>query len=114
MRTGVAGGSDLVDANQERVVVAVGADFFDVLEVAGCRAFIPEFVTRTGEKPSRVRVERFLIAFGVHIGKHEDVASRVFHDNRGDEAFGKIECHGRIATPFSCKICLTSGIVISP
>lgn len=114
MRAGVAGGSDLVDADQECVVVAVGADFFDVLEMARRRAFIPEFVTGTGEKPSRVCIERFLVTFVVHIGEHEDVTCRVFHDNRGDEAFGKIECHGRIATPFSCKICLTSGIVISP
>lgn len=45
MRASMAGGSDLVDADQERVVVAVGADFFDVLEMARCRAFIPEFVT---------------------------------------------------------------------
>jgi hypothetical protein len=41
---GVAGGSDLLDLNQQRVAVAVNGSAFDILHVAGSITFAPVFL----------------------------------------------------------------------
>src|SRR5688500_5948056 len=45
---GVAGsGTDLFDIDDERVLITIGADFDDFLDVAGSFALVPEFFAGT-------------------------------------------------------------------
>src|SRR5690606_27564195 len=46
---GVTGsGPDLLDVDDQRVLIAIGADFDDFLDVAGGFSLVPQFLTRTG------------------------------------------------------------------
>lgn len=70
----MAGWADLVYTDEQGVIIAVGPDLFYFLGVAACCAFVPKFVSGARKEPRVASFERFLIAFFIHIGEHENFA----------------------------------------
>jgi len=88
----MAGGTRRLDANQEAVRVAIGADFDHALNVARCGAFVPQFAAAARPEPGFAAFEGQAQRFGVHVRQHQDfIRISILHDG-GDEAVGsKVE-----------------------
>src|SRR3990172_5176287 len=110
---GVAGGTELVDANEQHVCVAVGPDLLDVLDVAGGLPLAPPLLP--GAAPEHRSPQRL----PVHPGQHEDLAVLGVLDDRGDQApvvereLVLVHRHVLTGMPSSCRCRLISEIVSS-
>jgi hypothetical protein len=72
---GVAGGAaDLLDLQQEDVLVAIGADLADLLDVAALLALAPQAPPAARPVVRQARLQRQPQGIGVHPGDHEDLA----------------------------------------
>ena len=78
---GVAGRARRLDADEERVVVAVDDDAADVEEVAGSGAFVPELAAAAAVEPDLSRFQGPLQSFFVHVGEHKDFVRVVVLDD---------------------------------
>ena len=86
---GVAGsGAFLIDAEDESVLVAIGEDFDDFLDVAAFFAFVPEPLAAAAEVDGFAEGEGEAEGFLVHEGDHEDGAGDGVDGDGGDEAIG--------------------------
>ena len=95
---GVAGtGAFLIDAEDERVLVAIGEDFDDFLDVAAFFAFVPEPLAAAAEVDGFAEGEGEAEGFLVHEGDHEDGAGDGVDGDGGDEAIG-VEFRGEGGT----------------
>ena len=83
---GVAGdAAGLVDLQQDRVVVAVKADFQHFLGVAGFLALVPQLAPRTRPIHGFASFHRQLQRFAIHPGEHQHIAARrILGDDRGE------------------------------
>jgi len=92
----VAGsGAFLIDAEDERVLVAIGEDFDDFLDVAAFFAFVPEPLAAAAEVDGFAEGEGEAEGFLVHEGDHEDGAGDGVDGDGGDEAIGvEFRCEG--------------------
>lgn len=68
----MAGGTSLFDDKFDRVLIAVGADFDDLLNVAGGLALAPERAARTRPVPRLACVYGLRERVLVHIGEHQE------------------------------------------
>jgi hypothetical protein len=84
----VAGGYVLLDADEEDVHVAIGEDFFYVLEVFAGFAFEGESAAAAAIGVDLAGLEGFFEGVSVHVGLHEDLAVGDVLDDQGDQAGG--------------------------
>ena len=97
---GVAGTvAFLIDAEDEGVLVAIGEDFDDFLDVAAFFAFVPEPLAAAAEVDGFAEGEGEAERFLVHEGDHEDGAGDGVDGDGGDEAIG-VEFRGEGGTGF--------------
>ena len=88
-------GAFLIDAEDERVLVAIGEDFDDFLDVAAFFAFVPEPLAAAAEVDGFAEGEGEAEGFLVHEGDHEDGAGDGVDGDGGDEAIGvEFRCEG--------------------
>ena len=86
---GVAGaGAFLVNVEDDRVLVAVGADFADGLGVSGGGAFVPDFLAAPRVVNGLADFEGHAEGFGIHPGEHEGFLGLSIDGHGGEEAVG--------------------------
>ena len=86
--TGVAGGAGRVDAEEDRVAVAVVADLDDRHRVPRRRSLVPVLLARAAPEPRLARLAGPAKRLLVHPGEHQHAAARrVLHD-RGVSSAG--------------------------
>lgn len=79
----VAGsGSDLFDIQDEGILVAVGADFVDFLDVAGGGSFVPDFLSAARKIDSFPELKGHFEGLSIHVGEHQGLFA------------GSVDCHG--------------------
>lgn len=78
--------ADLIDVEDEGILVAVGADFANFLDVSGGGAFVPDFLAGAGPVDGFAFFESELEGSGVHVGEHERLARFGVDGESGDEA----------------------------
>jgi len=83
---GVTRAARLLDEVQQRVGIAVDADFSDLLGVAAGRALLPEFIAAAGVVMRATRLQRLFESFGGDVGEHEYVLRVGILGDRRDEA----------------------------
>ena len=111
---GVAGGTDLIDLNQQCIAVAVQGHTLDVLHMAGGVALAPVFLTGTGPEGHAPGGERAAQSLIVHVADHQHLVGVVLLHDCGDQTFGIApEARGDAGVEFSgivvysvCHICL--------
>ena len=98
-------GTDWIDADEQRIGVAVDTDVADFQDVAAGRAFLPEAIAGAGEEDDFARTLCFGESDVVHEAEHEDVAGRGVLDNGGDESvrLREVELH-HVPLQLSCPI----------
>ena len=102
---GVAGGSGLVDDQEQAVAVAVDAELEEPLALAGGRALAPQLAPRARPVGDLAGPQRFGEALGVHPREHQHRARAGLGDRR-DQAI-RVEPEGRaveagiVRPPFS-------------
>jgi hypothetical protein len=77
--------ADLLDPDQERIGIAVEADFPDVLHVATLLAFPPQPLPAAAVVADAARAQCFFVGIAVHVGEHQHIAGCVILGNDGDE-----------------------------
>jgi len=93
---GVAGAcADLAHNEDERVLIAIGADFDNFLDVARSFAFVPDFGAGAGPINGLTEFEGEFKRFGVHVGEHERFSGVGIHGHGGDKA---------VAVEFRCEV----------
>lgn len=88
-RACVAGRAVGDDADEQRVVIAVGGHRHDVEPVAAGLALGPQALARTAVKGDAAFGEALFIGFAVHVAQHEDLEGAVVLDDGGDEPAGE-------------------------
>jgi hypothetical protein len=98
-------GTDWIDADEQRIGVAVDTDVADFQDVAAGRAFLPEAIAGAGEEDDFARTLCFGESDVVHEAEHEDVAGRGVLDNGGEESvrLREVELH-HVPLQLSCPI----------
>ena len=91
----MAGHPRLMHDDQQRVAIAIVADFLDTLDIARCLALTPELLTTAAPEPGEARLERLFERFLVHIGQHEDLTVLLLHDGRHEAFFIEFD-HGNV------------------
>lgn len=76
--------ADLLDTQQKRVAVAIVADRSHFLDMAGGRAFVPEFFSRSTPVPRFPGRQGFLQGFPIHPRHHQDGSIEIILRDRGD------------------------------
>ena len=71
----MAGSPDLFRYNEDRVAVAVIADFPDILEMTGTLPLIPELLPAAAEEPGAACPEGEPQGLLVHIAQHENLSA---------------------------------------
>ena len=79
-------GTGLVDHQDEGVLIAVGADFDDLLGVTRGRALVPKFLARARPVDCFAQLEGAAQRLGVHVGEHERLTGGGIHCECGDES----------------------------
>jgi hypothetical protein len=57
--------------DEQGVHIAIGFDTHELLDVSGCIAFSPKFITRTRPKASSALVDTDANAFRIHVSKRQ-------------------------------------------
>jgi hypothetical protein len=87
--TGMAGsGADLINHEDQGILIAVGANFNDLLGVSGSFAFVPDFRAGAGPVNSFTTFQSEFEGFLVHVGEHEGFLGGGIDGHGGDEAIG--------------------------
>src|ERR1700689_3204954 len=84
-RAGVAGGTGLIDQQQQRIAVAIDAQLHQTLHMARAFALAPELLARARPVADAAGLERLLDRFAIHPGQHQHLAAVGLLRPRGDE-----------------------------
>ena len=113
--------ADRYDADQQRVVVAVFDDAFDVQKVTAGFAFRPQTVFRAAEKGHATFGHGFVVGFLIHVAQHQDLARIVVLDDCGNQSLTTLGCvqftefyHNLTGICSLFNSCFRRGIGISP
>ena len=102
----------LFDFQKDHVVVAIEANFTDVLHMTGFLALAPEPVARAGKIHTPQGTDGFGQRFAVHPRNHENVSRGRILGNRRHQAVcipfhgieprlaGRIDAHSRTSMPY--------------
>ncbi len=71
----VAGGSGLLDGEQDGIAVAIDANLENFLSMAAFFAFSPKFTAAAAEVGSHAGLESFFEGLAVHPSEHENLSS---------------------------------------
>ena len=88
--SGVTGSSRLLDANPDRVLIAVQPHLDHPLGVPGAFALAPQRVAGPAEVPRLAAFDRLAQGLVVHVRDHQHVAGRSVGRHAGDQA-GRVE-----------------------
>ena len=75
-----------LDPEPDGVLVAVGADFLHMLDLAGGFALLPVGLTGAAPVPGFAGLDGPAQGFGVHVADHQDLARGVVGHDGGDQA----------------------------
>lgn len=78
----VAGDRDL---EPDGVLIAIGPNFLDSLQIAGALAFLPEAAARAAVVVGNAGLDRQRQSVGVHMRDHQKLAIACVCNNRGDQ-----------------------------
>src|SRR3970282_1582907 len=82
-----------VGLDQQRILIAIDADFAHFQAVAGGLAFGPEFLAAAAVKRGEAGAQRLLVGGVVHVSEHQHLAAlAVLHDGR-EQSILILECH---------------------
>lgn len=77
-----------LDAQFERILVAIDADLDDPQHVAGAFPLHPQAPARAGMEMGKAGLARFGDGLRIHVGKHQQRTGGVVDRDGGDEAIG--------------------------
>ena len=88
----MAGGTRLIDGDEQRIGIAIDGDSLHILEMARFFAFVPELLAAAAVEPGPPRFQCLFQRFFVHIGHHQDFAAPAFlYDGRHEAFFIKFD-----------------------
>jgi hypothetical protein len=101
----VAGGTGLLDLDEEHVAIAIKGDIFHDLHVAAFLPFHPEFLPRTAPEMRFAGGDSLFEGRTVHPCKHQDAASALLLNDSRDQTVGvKLQLVVKTHTTISAKI----------
>ena len=77
-----------IDAQQQRVLIAIDADFDHMLHLSRSVALAPEFLARARPVMRHAGLQSLFQREGVHVGEHQDFAAGGFCRDADDQAVG--------------------------
>src|SRR5262249_12463801 len=80
-------GADLLDAQPQRVLVAVDTHLDDALGVARAFALLPQLLARAAVEPGLAAHDGLGERLGIHVRDHQHLGRPGVSDHTGDQAF---------------------------
>src|SRR5216683_1138677 len=78
--------SDWIDADDQSIGIAIGANVGDFQDMAAGLSLFPKFVTRPGKEDYFAGAARQFERFGIHEAEHQHIAAGFILDDGGDQA----------------------------
>ena len=82
----MAGRAFRMDANDKRILIAIGDDADHCLRIAGGFSLVPEALTAAAEENGFLQFQGFGQAFTAHVGDGQDFSRRCVLHNCGDQS----------------------------